>query len=148
MRVEEANEVGICSCFSAYFGDPFPSVFPRFWSGVEARILIMNFGLLLFVSFSVVIIGFFCICWFSQLPIFCVNLFITDIFLFFLKVISYISHFKNPYLFAVLQLNISNQFSQLFFANFTKNSITFNSLSFILDIFQEFILQFLGRKDS
>ena len=88
MRVEEANEVGICSCFSAYFGDPFPSVFPRFWSGVEARILIMNFGLLLFVSFSVVIIGFFCICWFSQLPIFCVNLFITDIFLFFLKVIS------------------------------------------------------------
>ena len=108
----------------------------------------MNFGLLLFVSFSVVIIGFFCICWFSQLPIFCVNLFITDIFLFFLKVISYISHFKNPYLFAVLQLDICDQFSQLFFANFTKNSITFNSLSFILDIFQEFILQFLGRKDS
>ena len=88
MRVEDANEVGICSCFSAYFGDPFTSVFPRFGSGTGVGILSMNFGLLLFVSFSVVIIGLFCICWFSQLPIFCVNLFVTDIFLFFLKVIS------------------------------------------------------------
>ena len=96
----------------------------------------MNFGLLLFVSFSVVIIEFFCLCWFFQLPIFRVNLFVTDIFLIFLNVISYISHLKNPNLFVVLQLDICDQFSQLFFANFTKNSINFNRLSIILDIFQ------------